>query len=157
MHKAILPIVSVVAIVLVIAGIYYIVNRKQESYSPSTVQFMKKVQAMPSVTFYLSNDGINELSSPMNLVKTVNSISNLQLAMGQMIAPSFKIGVPPSISQEYNGALVITHSSLAQPLVFPFGKTLEFIANDMENLYRRIPENQVPLELDLKQIENSAF
>ena len=153
--------------VVIIAVVAYVVATREKydvpipvpiaippGFSPAAAQMLKQIQELPHLMFYINESGMAELSSPVNLIKTVNAITNIQLALGCMVTPSFTMGVPTSIPSEYNGALVISMSS-EEPLVFPFGKTLALIADDMENLYKRIPSNRVPLDLDLQQLENS--
>jgi hypothetical protein len=171
MEKSHTTIIVAVLAVIAVAIVGYIATREKYAvdittpasipagYSKEAVQMIKQVQNMPAAMFYINEDGFDQLSSPTNLIKTVNAVSNIQLALGATVAPSFQMNIPPSMSipSEYNGVLVLILPGSKEPLVFPFGKTLPSIANDMENLYLRIPSNRVPFDLNLQQMENSMF
>ena len=171
MEKSHTTIIVAVLAVIVVAIVGYIATREKydvpvtepapvpPGYRQTAAQMIKQIQNMPAAMFYINEDGFDQLSSPMNLIKTVNTISNIQLALGTAVAPSFQMNIPPtmSIPSEYNGVLVLILPGSKEPLVFPFGKTLPSIANDMENLYLRIPSNRVPFDLNLQQMENSMF
>ena len=121
------------------------------SLSKEANNFIQKVRQMPNAMFYITQDGYKELSSTknFNLLKTIRAIDNIQLAIGTAVDVSFNImGPPASIPSEYHGVLVLIMQQNKKPLVFPFGKPLGFIANDMEVLYKRIPNNLVPREVD---------
>jgi len=171
MEKSHTTIIVAVLAVIAVAIVGYIATREKYAvdiptpasipagYSKEAVQMIKQVQNMPAAMFYINEDGFEQLSSPTNLIKTVNAVFNIQLALGATVAPSFQMNIPPSMSipSEYNGVLVLILPGSKEPLVFPFGNTLPSIANDMENLYLRIPSNRVPFDLNLQQMENSMF
>ena len=169
MEKA--HIAIIVAVVVVIVAVVGYVLYKKEKYevpipvagsipsglSPCARQFIKKVQALPKAMLYINHKGLAALATPINQVKMINAIMNIQAAVGTTVGFSLQPSIPTSIPSEYNGVLVLILPGENEPTVLPFGKTLAFIANDMEHLYKRIPDNQVPPEIDLEMIENQGL
>lgn len=167
----------IVVIVLILCIAYKIINKenydtpdKTPTVTPAKIQqgdfrdvatkFIEHIQSsLPSLIIFINNKGFSALMTPENFIKTINSIINIQLALGQQVTVSIKVedSMPTFVEDGYNAALLLVIPNHDRSLVLNFGKTLDYIANDMENLYKRIPTNQVPADLDLKAMENMAF
>lgn len=121
------------------------------------------VDKTAQLNLYLSGDALAMLSSPTNVFKLISSINNLQLMSAPMpCLVTLKAGIPAHVDQQYNGFFEFTSpASSSNTVSQPFGKTLAYTYNDMEQLYRKIQRltgvGGVPPHVDLQMVENAAL
>ena len=124
MKPEVLICVGVVVIVLAV-GLYFLL--KKEKYCNK-----KKVD---SATIYLTTAAKNFFDTPTGKEQLTASKDDLRpllenVVIGEVTGPS------KFIPAGYNGALVVFYSDGTKD-VQPFGKTLDFVGNDLTNMYRR--------------------